>query len=51
VATASSVRLPLTLVPSISSVHVRAPPAPQQDERLPCRGSFVSVTSGSAPIS
>jgi len=33
VATASSVRLPLILVPSFSSIHIRAPPAPQQNER------------------
>jgi hypothetical protein len=51
VATASSVRLPLILVPSFSSIHIRAPPAPQQNERLPCRGISVSVTPGSAPIS
>jgi integrase len=39
------------LVPSFSSIHIRAPPAPQQNERLPCRGISVSVTPGSAPIS
>lgn len=51
VATASSARLPLILVPSFSSIHIRVPPAPQQNERLPYRGISVSVTPGSAPIS
>ena len=34
VAMASSVRLRLMRVPSFSSIHIRAPPAPQQKERL-----------------
>ncbi len=51
VARASSIRLPLIRVPSFSSIHIRAPPAPQQNERLPCRGISVSATPGSALMS
>ena len=51
VAMASSVRLRLMRVPSFSSIHIRAPPAPQQKDFSPCRGISRSSTPGSAPSS
>ena len=51
VARASSVRFMLTRVPSFSSIHMRAPPAPQQKEVSPLRGISVSSTPGRDPIS
>ncbi len=51
VATASAVRVLLIRVPIFSSIHMRAPPAPQQKDRSELRGISVKVTPGSAPIS
>ena len=51
VATASSVRLVLIRVPSFSSIHMRAPPAPQQNDFSLGRGISRSSTPGSAPMS
>ena len=51
VAMASSVRLTLIRVPSFSSIHMRAPPAPQQNEVMPERGISRSSTPGSDPMS
>ena len=51
VATASSVRLALIRVPSFSSIHIRAPPAPQQNDVSRVRSISRSSTPGSAPIS
>ena len=45
VANASSVRLRLIRVPSFSSIHIRAPPAPQQKDRSELR----SISTTSAP--
>jgi len=41
----------LIRVPSFSSIHIRAPPAPQQNDFSPWRGISVRVTPGSAPMS
>ena len=46
VSTASVVRLRLIRSPSFSSIHIRAPPAPQQKERSLLRGISVSSASG-----
>jgi hypothetical protein len=43
VSTASVVRLTLIRSPSFSSIHIRAPPAPQQKDRSLLRG--ISRTS------
>ena len=51
VAMASSVRLVLIRVPSFSSIHIRAPPAPQQNDFSRVRSISRSSTPGSAPIS
>ena len=52
VATASSVRLALIRVPSFSSIHMRAPPAPQQKDFSLERGHLgVARRPGSAPSS
>ena len=51
VAMASSVRFMLIRVPSFSSIHMRAPPAPQQKEVSRLRSISRSSTPGSAPIS
>ena len=51
VATASCVRLMLMRVPSFSSIHMRAPPAPQQNDFSPERGISRSSTPGKAPSS
>ena len=51
VATASSVRLVLIRVPSFSSIHMRAPPAPQQKDFSPERSISRTSTPGSAPSS
>ncbi len=40
------VRLTLTRSPIVSSIHIRAPPAPQQKDRSELRGISVSVASG-----
>ena len=45
VATASFVRLTLIRSPMVSSIHIRAPPAPQQNDRSPLR----SISASSAP--
>ena len=50
-ASASSVRLMLMRVPRFSSIHIRAPPAPQQNDRSRLRGISVSVSPGMAPSS
>ena len=51
VATASAVRFELIWVPSFSSIHMRAPPAPQQNDFWPERSISSRSTPGSAPIS
>ena len=38
VASASSVRSMFTFLPTCSSIHMRAPPAPQHMPRVPLRG-------------
>ena len=43
VATASSVRLVLIRVPSFSSIHMRAPPAPQQNDFSPRAGHLAQL--------
>jgi hypothetical protein len=48
---ASSVRLMLIRVPSFSSIHMRAPPAPQQKDFSFVRSISVSSTPGRAPMS
>ena len=50
VARASSVRSRLIRLPVFSSIHIRAPPAPQHSERALLRGISDSVTPV-APIS
>ena len=47
---ASSTRSMLMRLPSCSSIHMRAPPAPQHMDRSPWRGISVSVAPA-APIS
>ena len=49
VATASDVRFSLIRVPSCSSIHMRAPPAPQQNEREPLRSISATFAPGRAP--
>src|SRR5437879_1795469 len=49
VATASSTRSVLMRLPIRSSIHIRAPPAPQQNERSELRG--ISVTAPAARVS
>ena len=44
VARASSVRSRLIRFPIFSSIHIRAPPAPQHNDRAVFRGISVSVT-------
>ena len=51
VARASSVRLVLIRVPSFSSIHMRAPPAPQQNDFSLERSISRSSTPGSEPSS
>ena len=46
VAMASSVRLVLIRVPSFSSIHMRAPPAPQQNDFSPVRSISVQLDAG-----
>ena len=48
-ASASSVRLRLIRVPRSSSIHIRAPPAPQQNDCSLVRGISVRVSPGTAP--
>ena len=50
VARASSVRFMLMRVPSFSSIHMRAPPAPQQKDFSWLRGISRNSTPGNAPI-
>ena len=50
VSRASSTRSRLTRLPIFSSIHMRAPPAPQQKERSACRGISASRTPA-APTS
>ena len=40
---ASSVRSRLIRLPTFSSIHIRAPPAPQQNDRAEFRGISASV--------
>src|SRR5205814_1023279 len=49
VRSASSVRVSLMRVPIRSSIHMRAPPAPQQNEVVRLRGISVSRTPGTLP--
>jgi hypothetical protein len=51
VSRASWVRLVLIRVPSFSSIHMRAPPAPQQKDFSWLRGISRSSTPGRAPMS
>ena len=51
VARASSVRFVLMRVPSFSSIHMRAPPAPQQNDFSLVRSISLSSTPGRAPMS
>ena len=44
VPSASSMRSRLIRLPIFSSIHIRAPPAPQQNERSAFRGISVSAT-------
>ena len=46
VATASTVRFTLMREPMLSSIHMRAPPAPQQKEVSLLRGISVNVAPG-----
>ena len=46
VATASAVRVSLMREPIVSSIHMRAPPAPQQKDRSELRGISTSLVSG-----
>ena len=46
VPTASLVRVSLIRVPMVSSIHMRAPPAPQQKDRSELRGISTNVLSG-----
>ena len=46
VATASLVRFVLIRSPIVSSIHIRAPPAPQQKERSLLRGISTKFASG-----
>ena len=50
VSRASSTRSVLTRLPMCSSIHIRAPPAPQHRPRSACRGISVSLAPD-APIS
>ena len=47
VATASAVRVSLMREPIVSSIHMRAPPAPQQKDRSELRGISTNLVSGS----
>ena len=52
VPTASVVRLRLIRSPVFSSIHIRAPPAPQQKDRSLLRGiSFISALGSTASSS
>ena len=51
VATASFVRLRLMRSPSFSSIHMRAPPAPQQKDFSPERSISLYSTPGSDAMS
>ena len=48
VPSASSMRSRLIRLPIFSSIHIRAPPAPQQNERSACRGISVRRHAGRA---
>ena len=50
VATASCTRSVLMRLPIRSSIHIRAPPAPQQKERSELRGISVTPPAAAAPI-
>ena len=47
VPTASVVRVSLIREPMVSSIHIRAPPAPQQKDRSELRGISMNLASGS----
>ena len=49
VASASAVRFSLIRVPSVSSMNIRAPPAPQQKARSLVRGISARRSPGTAP--
>jgi hypothetical protein len=49
VLSASSVRVSLIRVPIVSSIHMRAPPAPQQNDRSRLRGISVNRMPGTLP--
>ena len=51
VSRASVARLSLMRVPRVSSIHMRAPPAPQQKLRFPLRSISWASVPGSAPMS
>jgi hypothetical protein len=46
VPTASAVRVSVIRVPMVSSIHMRAPPAPQQKDRSWLRGISTNLVSG-----
>ena len=50
VASASSVRSMFTFLPIVSSIHMRAPPAPQHMPLVPLRGISTTSMPPSEPI-